>query len=476
MTLRARLFLAALYVLVVVVVGLEVPLAMSISRSKTREFESGILTNASLLAARLNDDVPLAGADPSRPPTPPEAIDAITERTADGIGISGVRFVVTDVLGRVIADSDDQAAVGQVYLTDDRPEFARAMSTTGDPVYTDVRHSDTLGEDLLVVAVPVVHNRAPIGVVRATVPLGSLQSAIRRIWAGLIAIGLLAVVVGLAATWFLATSVIRPVRRLEETAVRLGSGDLEARAEPEGPREVSTLAGAFNTMAETLAANLRAQREFLANASHQLRTPLTGLRLRLEAIRHRGGPSADEAAKAEGEVVRLSTLVDDLLTLARAASAEATGSAFDLADAARQAAERWTGPARDQARSLAIAEAAPAPTWAEPSDVAHVLDNLIDNAIRYSPEGTGIRLRSGAADGTAFIEVSDDGPGIPPQDSARIFERFYRGTAGRMAGPGTGLGLAIARELARRWGGDLALVDGPGTTFAATFPYRPAVS
>ncbi|MFN2590725.1 MAG: ATP-binding protein [Actinomycetota bacterium] len=479
MTLRARLFLAALYVLLVVVVGLEVPLATSIARSKTREFESGILTNTSLLAARVNDDVPLAGTDPTRAPEPPTSIDRLARQTAAEVGVPSLRFVITDRLGRVLADSAGEAAVGEVYMTPSRPEFAHALRTTGNPIYRSVRHSETLGEDLLVVAVPVVHNREPVGVARATVPLGTVQSAVRRIWLGLGAIGLLAIVVGLAATWFLATSVIRPVRRLEDAAVQLGSGDLEARADPAGPREVATLARAFNQMAAVLAANMAAQRDFLANASHQLRTPLTGLRLRLEAIRAEGGPPAEQAARAEQEVERLAKLVDDLLMLARAASAESTGSRLDLADAARTAADRWVQPAHDQGKSLTLQSppaAASAFAFADPTDVGHILDNLIENAIRYTPSGARITVRAGSRDGRAYLEVADDGPGIPAADAGRIFERFYRGSTGRQAGPGTGLGLAIAAQLARRWGGDLELQNGRGATFVASFPAEPAVS
>jgi sensor histidine kinase regulating citrate/malate metabolism len=243
MTLRARLILAALYILAVVAIGLDIPLAVSISRSETRKFESEVLTNTSLLAARINDDVPKAGADPAKPPTPPAEIDTLVERTAAATGVPSLRFVVTDRLGRVLADSDDQAPVGAVYATADRPEFQAVLHPAGDPIYAQSRPSETLGQDLLVLAVPVVHNRAAIGVVRATVPLGSVQARIRRTWAGLAAIGALAILTGLAATWFLATSLVRPVRQLEHAAVRLGSGDLEARAEIEGPREVATLAG-----------------------------------------------------------------------------------------------------------------------------------------------------------------------------------------------------------------------------------------
>jgi signal transduction histidine kinase len=99
-----------------------------------------------------------------------------------------------------------------------------------------------------------------------------------------------------------------------------------------------------------------------------------------------------------------------------------------------------------------------------------VLDNLVENAIRYTPEGTEITIQASERNGIARLAVADDGPGIPLQDRERVFDRFYRGTGGRRAGPGSGLGLAIVSELARRWGGDVRLSDDQGTRIEATFP------
>ena len=111
-----------------------------------------------------------------------------------------------------------------------------------------------------------------------------------------------------------------------------------------------------------------------------------------------------------------------------------------------------------------------APVWADAGDVDHVLDNLIENAIRYTPEGTTISLEAWARNGTSYLAVADDGPGIPPEDQSRIFERFYRGNLGRRTGPGTGLGLAIVAELVQRWKGDIRLAGGIGARFELSFP------
>ena len=318
--------------------------------------------------------------------------------------------------------------------------------------------------------VPVVDQAEVVGGVRVAASTAAVDASVRRSWLRLALIGLAVIAAGLALAWFLAGTVARPVRRLVSAADRLGHGDLDARASEGGPRELDTLARAFNRMAETLAANVAAQRDFVANASHQLRTPLTGLKLRLEAIRSEGGEAAEQAAKADLEVDRLGALVDDLLELARASSSEPTGRSVDLGDQAARAVERWRTPAEQAGQTLRLEATATAGVWADPADVAHILDNLIENAVRYSPAGSDIVVTASSGHAGPYLSVSDNGPGIPPADRDRVFDRFYRGANGRRSGPGTGLGLAIVAELVERWNGRVRLVEGPETRIEASFP------
>jgi signal transduction histidine kinase len=195
-------------------------------------------------------------------------------------------------------------------------------------------------------------------------------------------------------------------------------------------------------------------------------------------VQAEGGPGAEQAAKAEAEVDRMASLVEDLLTLARATEAESPGAPVDLAECAREAAERWTDTAARSGSSVTLSAATSTRVWAGPDDVEHILDNLIENAIRYGPPGTTVRVETAAEDGGGVVAVSDDGPGIPAEDRERVFERFYRGSNGRRAGPGTGLGLAIVRQLALRWGGDAMLgsaSNGAGTRVEVRFPSAPTV-
>jgi signal transduction histidine kinase len=459
---RTRLVLASAYLLAAVVVALEVPLALNVERRAASEFQSAVLGNAAILAARSADLVATANATSVR------RLDRLVGETAQ---TGSERILVTDARGRVLVDSDTAAARGAPYATAERPEFGVALFQGRIDVRR--RFSETLDEELLLVTVPVVDTQQVVGAIRVSAPTGAVQASVHRSWLRLALIGLAVFTAGLVLAWFLANSFARSLEGVRDAASALGRGDLGARAPAEGPKELRAVAGAFNNMASTLVANLAAQRDFLANASHQLRTPLTGLKLRLEALRDQGGETGAQAAKAEAELDRLSELVDGLLELARASSVDSTGRTVDLSEAARGAIQRWTEPADRSGKHLRLAGEEPAAVWGDSADVAHILDNLIENALRYCPPGTEVAVETSSDNGRATLRVYDDGPGIPPEDRARVFERFYRGTNGRRAGPGTGLGLAIVAELARRWGGEVRLLDGPGTRVEASFPASP---
>ena len=466
MSLRARLVLAAAYLVTAVVLALTLPLALNVERRAESEFEANVLGRTAVLSAQISDSV--AAANRRQPPTRvPPRLAAIVRDTVRG---TDERILVTDARGRVLADTTGTAAIGAPYATEGRPELRTALNGRVD---TRTRASETLREELLLVTLPLVDEERVVGAVRVSVPTTAQATTVRESWLRLALIGLAVVLAGLALAWFLARSLAAPVARLDRAAGRLAGGELETRVPEEGPAELAGLARSFNRMAAALGASLGAQRDFIANASHQLRTPLSGLKLRLEAVRAEGGRAADEAEKAEREVDRLSALVGDLLELARASSPEPAGRTVDLAAVARDVVERWRDRAAAAQMRVELERAVPAAVWASESDLGHVADNLLENALRYCPPGTTIRVT--ADDGPRpALTVADDGPGVPEADRARVFERFFRGSNGRRSGPGTGLGLAIVAELAGRWDGEVVLEDGPGTTVRVTFP--PTVS
>jgi signal transduction histidine kinase len=218
------------------------------------------------------------------------------------------------------------------------------------------------------------------------------------------------------------------------------------------------VATAFNDMTGRMASTLRGQRDFVANASHQLRTPLTGLRLRLEAAALKTeDPAVErELAAAEHETERLARLLSELLTLAGGGERPAA-QPLDVAGTIEAARTRWQGPAEQSDHELRVVEGPPSVVAASPEDLAAILDNLMENALNYSPAGTAVTLTWTSDGEIVRLAVVDEGPGIDPEESERLFQRFYRGSASANGASGTGLGLAVVESLAARWGGDVTL-------------------
>jgi two-component system, OmpR family, sensor kinase len=435
-------------VLVLAVVALEVPLIISIRDRVDAEIESQALSQAELIAVTVVDELRTR-----------EGLDDVAERAAEEVR---GRVIVVGPGGRLIADSAGEERLGIDYGT--RPEIAAALE--GDS-FQEERHSETLDETILATAVPV---REPgtgdtIGAVRVTQGAGAVDRATWRATLGLIAIGLLVLVLGLGAGALIAGQVAGPVSRLDQAARRVAEGDLSARAEIEGSAEQQRLARTFNDMTSRLERLVASQREFVADASHQLRTPLSGLRLRLEEAR---ASTSDEDAHEEidaglRELDRLSAMVSELLVLSQAGEIDAPPERIDLEDAARRAEARWDGAGGGRVRSSGD----PADGLAPLADLDRAIDALVENAIHYGNGEVEVRSRPGA------VEVLDRGPGLTEDDLAAVFERFHRGAAGRAGPNGTGLGLPIARELARRWGGDVTLANRDGGGARATLLVPP---
>ncbi len=474
-TLRARLLLAAAYMLTVVVVALEIPLGATLEKFQHSDVTSRIVSYTAIVASAINDDLAALQTPNPRLLNPRQAIVDVARFAA---GKSHARMVVVDAAGLLVYDSANLAPTGSVYA-ENRPEFLEVLGRPQGALPDSRRAAaDPGGPVMQLITAPVLHDRQVIGAVRGSIALSALNDGIVRSWLGLAAIGLAVIAVGILLAWLLARSIGRPVERLEVVAEDLGRGDLEARAPIGGPEEVASLAASFNRMADAMQANTNAQRDFVANASHQLRTPMTGIRLRLEAIEGEGGSAAEQAAKAQRELARLTSLVDDLLALAKATSIGSAGSAVEIDGAVDEAVGRWTDTARMRGTSLGIGRRDAATVLADPADVAHVLDNLIENAILYAPAGGHITVEALAGGTASSLVVTDDGPGIPVEERERVFERFFRGSVGRASSPGTGLGLAIVGELVHRWGGEVRIADGPGggARFEVRLPAPPGAA
>jgi two-component system, OmpR family, sensor kinase len=455
-TLRGRLLAAFAYLLLLIVIALAVPLAVNVDRRAKDSFYAAVDSQTQVIAASLGGS-----------PQPGRSLSGVRKAVSVYGRETDARVVVTDSGGTLLADSTEARPAGVDFATPGRPEIAAALS--GRSVRL-IRSSADLGGNLLVVAYPVLDRGRIVGAVRLSQPIAAVDARVHRSWLAISAVAAAVAVVGMGVAWLLASSLARPIHALGATAGRLGRGDLDARAPEAGPRDVADVARAMNRMADELVGLIESQREFVGNASHQLRTPLTGLRLRLESMAA-GPPENADARAGLQEVDRLAELVGDLLVLARAGVPPQAMAESDLGGQARSAADRWRAVAAKHGVTLALsAPEAPVTVAADGGDVAMVLDNLIENAIVYGPDGGTVAV---AVDADGSVRVSDDGPGIDPDEAARIFDRFTRGSAGREVPGGTGLGLAIVRDLAGRWGGSAQVEPGPRTCVAVHLPAAP---
>ncbi|CAB4892601.1 unannotated protein [freshwater metagenome] len=400
---------------------------------------------------------------------------ALTQLIDGYSGRAGARVVITNRTGIALASSDSDADVGRSFSS--RPEIATALA---GQVSTGTRSSETLGYDLLYVAVPIFNANATVGVVRITFPKSTIDQRVnKRLWGlGLVALISLALAAGVGLV--LARTLSQPLRSLEHATDRMAQGDLHSRVpDGDGPPEVRQLARSFNTMGGRLERLVDRQRAFAGDASHQLRTPLTSLRLRLETAveqMHRQHDLAGAQANVEAalsESFRLQRIVEGLLVLARADGADLPRVTVDLAAVLRARAEQW-GPLAAE-RSIELIVEAPSPVWAMAVDggVEQVIDNYVDNALDHAPEGSTLELHARRVAQMAELRVVDHGPGLSAEDRGRAFDRFWRVTDQERAG--TGLGLAIVQQLADASNGSVELRETPlgGIDAVARFQLAP---
>ncbi|MEZ0064211.1 two-component system OmpR family sensor kinase [Streptacidiphilus sp. MAP12-20] len=335
--------------------------------------------------------------------------------------------------------------------------------------------------------------RPGAGVVVA-VSLDDTDAMLAKLNNGFLVIGAVVLVLLTAAGFFAVRAGLKPLRRIEETAQQIASGHPLSHRVPDADAdqrtEVGRLARSLNSMLAQIesafAARTRSEdrmRRFVADASHELRTPLAGIRGFAELYRMGAlGTEADvkrTMSRIESEAVRMSGLVEDLLTLARLDEQRPLQLApMDLRTLAADALHDTT--ALDPSRPVQLTGPAGAPTpgaalvLGDEARLRQVVTNLVGNAVKHTPAGTPVRIGVGTLDGEGVLEVADQGPGLTEEQAARVFERFYRVDASRSRqdGGGAGLGLAIAAALTAAHGGrvELETVPGAGATFRVRLP------
>jgi signal transduction histidine kinase len=357
----------------------------------------------------------------------------------------------------VVADSElERTAVVPGYPA------ARAAAL-GGPVASAVEPNG--GERLGETAVALSLNGEPRWVAVFSTGLADVDDNVALIRRQILIAGAIALLAALGAGWLVARAHSRRLRRLEEAAEKVADGDFSSPIPVDSNDEVGQLAMTFNEMQKRLERLDSARKEFIANASHELRTPIFSLSGFVELLEDE---DPDPEARAEWmrtmreQIERLTKLTVDLLDLSKLDSDAISlrRERVRLVEVALRVAEEF-GPAAERHDSaIEIADDAGAAAAADPERVAQIMRILIDNALTHTPEGTAISVGATEQNGSASLVVTDDGPGIDARSRERVFERFYTGDEVS----GSGLGLAIARELALRMNGSLELRSRRGRT------------
>ncbi|HEY9244611.1 MAG TPA: HAMP domain-containing sensor histidine kinase [Streptosporangiaceae bacterium] len=334
---------------------------------------------------------------------------------------------------------------------------------------------DTTGDDRLRVIAPVTGDQGKtiIGAVVLSRSTGELEERVGVLWAWLITVGAAGLAAAAVAAIMLARWVSRPLSALDVAAERLGGGALDTRsAAGHGPPEVRRLAQNFNTMAGRLESLVHGSRAAMADVSHQLRTPLAALRLRLDVLSQDTDPdTAEELAGAQGEIARLSHLVDGLLAVARAESMVPEPVSIQVDEVIRDRVAAWRPVAEERAVELSCPGSGPVCALASPGYLEQVLDNLLANALDAVPSGGQVRIGAQAGSAGVSVVVADNGPGMSPRHQDMAFRRFFSATPG-----GAGLGLAIVHRLVTANGGSAELSDTPGGGLTVTLRLLPGRS
>lgn len=447
---RVRLVATYLLLLLLVLAALEVPLALTIAGRDTSQ----------LVADRIADATRFATlAEP-----------ALRARETDELAVELVRFDEVYGITAFVVNQD------AVTIVTSRPQGAPGPA--GESVQRQVRRAIEGREASddgtiwpwrmapFVVAVPVGRGGEVIGAVVIVSPVAARAAGVRGAWSVLAGGGLVVLFAGIVAAWSLARWTLRPVAELDAAAHELGAGDYAARVPAaDGPPELRRLGAAFNDMAATVADSLERQRAFVSHASHQLRNPLTALRLRVEDLgADLTDPQAVEGHKlALEEAERFGDVLDSLLALARAERGSYDLADIDAGEVAWARVVAWQPVAAKKDITLryvrpALLLRARAVTTA----LDQALDALIDNAVKFSDAGSTVTVRPAADAGGVAVHVIDTGPGLTELQREHATERFWR-APGTQNVDGSGLGLPIVAVLVEASSGRLDLLAGEPT-------------
>jgi heavy metal sensor kinase len=458
-SIRARLTLWYAAALAVTIAAVAAGEYLFFSRALYRRMDDSLLSNARVLSQLLE-------AERAEGETPAEAATSVITESA----LAEQAVAILDPEGKVLASRAGPAGV-------QLPGAGRA----GPPGHVLLSTVESEGARLRLVA----HGTQLSNGERYTILLGHRLGPLEADLGLIRRAALLAIVNAVAGAglggWVLAGRTLAPVLAMCEQARQIGAGALGKRLDLGNPRdELGTLARTFNDLLDRLALSFDRQRQFMADASHELRTPLSVVRtaatMTLEKQQRAEAEYREALHLVAEESRRLSRLVEDMMTLARADAGHhpLRPRRFCLAELLFDVARSASLLGRPRGIAVSFAYDGEVPIFGDEDLVRRMLVNVVENAVAHNPEGTPVVLRLDPSSEASWdVTILDRGPGIPGDEQERVFDRFHRvERAGETVRPGAGLGLAIARWIAEAHGGSIQLVssDAAGTTFVVTLP------
>ena len=413
-----------------------IPLGLSLTANERASFQYDVQSAADYLSAQAEEYL----SDHDSPAAMDEAVDEAAAR-GDCATVYDSALKIVDATEHCNKASDERSAELAAQV---RSGASQASAREGD---------------WLLVAVPVGDDGNASGAAVLARTADPVNDRIAAVWAWLALTGLGMLAAGVGFAIWLGRWMARPLTVLGASAARFGEGALETRAPVgTGPREVRELSAAFNRMAERTQSLIGRHRDWVADVSHQLRTPLTALRLRVDVLSAEADEqTAAEMAGLQVEMARLASLVDGLLAVARAETSVPRPETVRADEVAADRVAAWEPVARERGVTLTVRFPRPAAVRLGPGDLEQMLDNLIANALDSVPEGGSIEVVAEVTEEWAELRVVDDGPGMTPLARENAFRRFGQSQTG-----GNGLGLAIVYRLASANGAEVALEETPG--------------
>lgn len=475
-SIRNRLLVAFLAVALTAAAGLSYYFLTNIEAYGLRRLEERLDTEVRLSAALLAIDYEATAKKGEARLTPQQA-QRVSTALAEASAETATRLMVVDTAGTVLADSNATSAAGSSYAS--RPEITKALAGT----YGAATRFSPTGRVQLFVAAPVRVGGRIVGATYATSTTFSILTLLSDYRSQLAIFIVIFVAAAWALTELLTRWLTRPLSRLETGAQALAS-DHSVRVEPGGPREVRAIAEAFNQLAEEIeTSSLELHEEevrksrFVSDVSHELRTPLTAIRGAAETLLEGDVPEEDAQRflrRIVSEADRLARLATDLLNLQRieGATGELPLSRVRLLQVAKLAVESLEPLADDRGVKVVVQGDAPA-VLGDRDRLQQVVANLVDNASRMTPRGGTVTVALAGDGDRALLSVLDEGPGIPPADIPRLFDRFYRAQLSRdRTTGGAGLGLAIVKAIVTAHAGELEVANRPegGARFTVRLP------